>query len=76
MLELLLVLIAQASPVPAPVQASRPPDIAFKVQMVDPGFSEFAAVADFNRDGASRRAAGSSTSSARGVMAMGSAPAI
>ena len=30
---------------------SRPADIAFRVQMVDPGFSESVAVADFNRDG-------------------------
>lgn len=51
MLELLLVLIAQAVQVPTPAPASRPPDIAFKVQMIDPGFSESAAVADFNRDG-------------------------
>jgi hypothetical protein len=51
MLELLLALITQASPVPPAAQASRPPDIAFKVQMVDPGFSESAAAADFNRDG-------------------------
>ena len=28
-----------------------PRDIAFRVQMVDPGFSESVAVADFNRDG-------------------------
>jgi hypothetical protein len=45
---LLLQLIAQAV---GPVQTSRPLDIAFRVQMVDPGFSESAAVADFNRDG-------------------------
>ncbi len=31
--------------------ASRPADIAFKVQMIDPGFSESVAVADFNKDG-------------------------
>ena len=30
---------------------SRPADIAFKVHMIDPGFSESVAVADFNRDG-------------------------
>ena len=32
-------------------QSSRPLDIAFRVQMIDPGFSESVAVADFNRDG-------------------------
>ncbi len=32
-------------------QASRPLDIAFEVQMIDPGFSEAVAVADFNKDG-------------------------
>jgi hypothetical protein len=31
--------------------ASRPPDIAFRVQMIDPGYSETAAVADINKDG-------------------------
>jgi hypothetical protein len=31
--------------------ASRPADIAFRVQMIDPGFSESVAVADFNKDG-------------------------
>ena len=31
--------------------ASRPRDIAFRVQMIDPGFSESVAVADFNKDG-------------------------
>jgi hypothetical protein len=31
--------------------ASRPPDIAFRVQMIDPGYSETAAVADINQDG-------------------------
>jgi hypothetical protein len=31
--------------------ASRPADIAFKIQMIDPGYSETAAVADLNRDG-------------------------
>ena len=31
--------------------ASRPADIAFHVQMIDPGFSESVAVADFNKDG-------------------------
>jgi FG-GAP-like repeat len=37
---------AQSAPV-----ASRPADIAFRMHMVDPGFSESVAVADFNRDG-------------------------
>lgn len=32
-------------------QAGRPADIAFNVRMIDPGFSESVAVADFNRDG-------------------------
>ena len=45
---LLPLLIAQAV---GPVQTSRPLDIAFRVQMIDPGFSESVAVADFNRDG-------------------------
>ncbi|WP_213804440.1 VCBS repeat-containing protein [Granulicella sp. dw_53] len=31
--------------------ASRPADIAFRVQMIDPGYSETAAVADLNNDG-------------------------
>ena len=31
--------------------ASRPPDIVFKIRMLDPGASETAAVADVNRDG-------------------------
>jgi hypothetical protein len=30
---------------------NRPADIAFRVQMIDPGYSETAAVADLNRDG-------------------------
>lgn len=33
------------------VAASRPPDIAFRAQMIDPGYSETAAVADINQDG-------------------------
>jgi VCBS repeat protein len=53
-LQLLILLLAQtaAQPpaVPAP-GASRPADIAFNVQMIDPGYSESVAVADFNRDG-------------------------
>ena len=35
----------------APSGTSRPADIAFRVQMIDPGFSESVAVADFNKDG-------------------------
>lgn len=31
--------------------ASRPADIAFRVQMIDPGYGETVAVADINRDG-------------------------
>ena len=31
--------------------ASRPPDIAFRAQVIDPGYSETAAVADINQDG-------------------------
>ena len=34
-----------------PGPGSRPADIAFRVQMIDPGFSESVAVADFNKDG-------------------------
>jgi hypothetical protein len=37
---------AQSGPV-----TSRPADIAFRMHMVDPGFSESVAVADFNKDG-------------------------
>jgi hypothetical protein len=40
----------QAAAPGGPVR-SRPADIAFKVQMIDPGFSESVAVADFNKDG-------------------------
>ena len=36
---------------PASQVRSRPADIAFRVQMIDPGFSESVAVADFNKDG-------------------------
>ena len=53
MLQLLIALSivsAQAGTSVAPVR-SRPPDIAFKVEMIDPGFSESVAVADFNKDG-------------------------
>jgi hypothetical protein len=45
----LLVLLVTQVAVPAP--RSRPADIAFRMHMVDPGFSESVAVADFNRDG-------------------------
>jgi len=48
MFYLLVLLITQ---VVASPQRSRPADIAFRVNMVDPGFSESVAVADFNRDG-------------------------
>jgi hypothetical protein len=53
MLQLLIALLtvsAQAGTSEPPVR-SRPADIAFKVQMIDPGFSESVAVADFNKDG-------------------------
>ena len=39
------------APAPATPVRTRPADIAFKVQMIDPGFSESVAVADFNKDG-------------------------
>src|SRR5215207_2097302 len=52
MWSLLLVVIAQLSAPAAPVTSgSRPADIAFRVHMIDPGFSESVAVADFNNDG-------------------------
>jgi hypothetical protein len=52
MLQLLIALfIISAQGAPTPSVRSRPPDIAFKVQMIDPGFSESVAVADFNKDG-------------------------
>ena len=52
MLQLLLALFfVSTQAVPAPAVRSRPADIAFKVQMLDPGFSESVAVADFNKDG-------------------------
>ena len=53
MVTLLVLLLAQAAaqpPRPA-MGGSRPADIAFRVQMIDPGYSESVAVADFNRDG-------------------------
>jgi hypothetical protein len=46
----LLTVLGQAGTSVPPVR-SRPPDIAFKVQMIDPGFSESVAVGDFNKDG-------------------------
>jgi FG-GAP-like repeat len=45
---ILLLLLVHLAQGPAP---SRPPDIAFRVHMIDPGFSESVAVADFNKDG-------------------------
>ena len=46
-----LLLASSQSGSSAPAVRSRPADIAFKVQMIDPGFSESVAVADFNKDG-------------------------
>jgi hypothetical protein len=46
-LVVIVTVLAQAEP----ALRSRPADIAFRVQMIDPGFSESVAVADFNRDG-------------------------
>ena len=52
MLQLLLALFfVSTQAVAAPAVRSRPADIAFNVQMIDPGFSESVAVADFNKDG-------------------------
>ena len=53
MLRLLSVMLVAiwAQAAPPPVIRTRPADIAFRVQMIDPGFSESVAVADFNRDG-------------------------
>jgi hypothetical protein len=54
LLLLLLALIAQTlaqTPAQPAVGGSRPPDIAFNVRMIDPGFSESVGVADFNKDG-------------------------
>ena len=42
-------IVAVASP--APFAAPRPPDIPFRIQMLDGGSSETAAVADVNKDG-------------------------
>ena len=53
MLQLLIALIALSvqAEVAAPAVRTRPADIAFTVRMIDPGFSESVAVADFNKDG-------------------------
>jgi hypothetical protein len=53
MFQLLVFVLAQVAAVAAPQPriASRPADMAFAVRMIDPGFSESLAVADFNRDG-------------------------
>ena len=45
-----LIPLAQAA-IPLAPARTRPADIAFDVRMIDPGFSESVAVADFNRDG-------------------------
>lgn len=50
-MQLVIALIAHLVVQGPDVAASRPADIAFRVQMVDPGFSESVAVADFNKDG-------------------------
>jgi len=53
-LEMRILLAAQtaAQPPGGPAPgASRPADVAFNVQMIDPGYSESVAVADFNREG-------------------------
>jgi hypothetical protein len=49
-LTILAALLLQAG-TPPPTGGSRPADIAFNVRMIDPGFSESVAVADFNKDG-------------------------
>jgi hypothetical protein len=54
MLHLLVAVLVHAwsqAGAPAGPVRTRPADIAFKVQMIDPGFSESVAVADFNKDG-------------------------
>ncbi|HEY7500621.1 MAG TPA: VCBS repeat-containing protein [Vicinamibacterales bacterium] len=50
MIGAVVAIVAQAAAQPA-VGSSRPADIAFRVHLIDPGFSESVAVADFNRDG-------------------------
>src|SRR5688500_7817665 len=51
MLHFLFALLTLAWPVAQESVRSRPADIAFRVQMTDPGCSESVAVADFNKDG-------------------------
>ena len=51
MLILLMALVTHLVTQTAEGVRSRPADIAFRVQMIDPGFSESVAVADFNKDG-------------------------
>ena len=51
MLHLLFALLTLAWPAAQEPVRTRPADIAFRVQMIDPGFSESVAVADFNKDG-------------------------
>jgi hypothetical protein len=52
LMTLVLIVIALTIQAPAdPPIRTRPADIAFRVQMIDPGFSESVAVADFNKDG-------------------------
>jgi hypothetical protein len=46
-----VLLLAGLVALQTPSGGSRPADIAFKVHMIDPGFSESLAVADFNSDG-------------------------
>ena len=50
-LHFLFALLTLAWPVAQEPVRTRPADIAFRVQMIDPGFSESVAVADFNKDG-------------------------
>ncbi len=50
-LSLPLALIAASRFASTPQAASRPADIAFSIHMIDPGYSETAAVADLNNDG-------------------------
>ena len=50
LLSLMLLSLAQ-TPSTSSGQGSRPPDIPFRIQPIDPGASETAAVADVNRDG-------------------------
>ena len=50
LLPLALLSLAQG-PSASSGQGSRPPDVPFRIQLIDPGASETAAVADVNRDG-------------------------